>query len=335
MAFGVRQFNCRFHKGANGENKLTCSFWPDIKRKLRLPTPKGGDFQGETETMNPRTVVGVDLGGTNVRAGLVREDKLEKALSRRINAQGTQRGVFEEIATIIDPLLGPEVAGIGVGVPSVVDIKKGIVYDTVNIPSWTEVPVKDWLEERFQVPVRVNNDANCFVLGEKHFGKARGLENVVGMVVGTGLGAGIIMNGQLCCGSHCGAGEFGVMRFRDGIVENYASGQFFRRCHQTSGEELAEKAQAGDPEARRIFREFGTILGEAIQIVMYAVDPEMIVLGGSVSKSFEFYQESLRDSLRDFIYTRSARDLRIEVSELEQSAILGAAALCLEEVPGA
>ena len=282
--------------------------------------------------MNPITVVGVDLGGTNVRAGLVRADRLEKALSRRINAQGAQREVFEEIAAIVDPLINPEVSGIGVGVPSVVDLNKGIVYDTVNIPSWTEVPVKDWLEERFHVPVRVNNDANCFVLGEKHFGKARGLENVVGIVLGTGLGAGLIMNGQLYCGSHCGAGEFGVIPFRDGIVEHYASGQYFRRCHQTSGETVAERARTGDPEALRIFSEYGKILGEVFQLVMYAVDPEMIVLGGSVSRSFEFYQDSLRESLQSFIYSRAARDLRIEVSELEHSAIQGAAALWLEEV---
>lgn len=280
--------------------------------------------------MNPKTVVGVDLGGTNVRAGLVRDGRLMKTLSRRIDAQGTQREVLEGIASIIDPLLDADLAGIGLGVPSVVDVKNGIVFDSVNIPSWTEVPVKAWMEERFRVPVCVNNDANCFVLGEKHFGKARGLENAVGIVVGTGLGTGIIMNGQLCCGSHCGAGEFGMIPYRDGIVENYASGQFFRRCHQTTGEEAAERARAGDPAALRIFCEFGAILGEVIQIVMYAVDPEMIVLGGSVSRSFEFYREALRDSLQNFMYTRAARDLRIEVSDLEHGAILGAAALCLE-----
>jgi len=280
--------------------------------------------------MNSNSVIGVDLGGTNVRAGLLREGKLEKAYCRRINPQGTQREVFEEIAALIDSVFSPEVRGIGVGVPSVMDLKKGIIYDTLYIPSWTEVPLQDWLQERFQVPARINNDANCFVLGEKHFGKARGLANVAGMVVGTGLGTGIIMNGQLCCGSHCGAGEFGVIPFREGILENYASGQYFQRFHQVPGEELAGQARAGDREALRIFREFGTLLGEAIRIVMYAVDPEIVVLGGSVSRSFEFFRETLREPLRDFIYSRAARDLRIEVSDLEHSAILGAAALCLE-----
>lgn len=276
------------------------------------------------------SLIGVDLGGTNVRAGLVREGQLRDSRSKRINAQGSMWEVFEEIAGVIDSVTSPEVQGIGVGVPSVVNLEKGIVYDTLNIPSWTEVPIRDMLVERYHVPIYVNNDANCFVLGEKFFGKAKGLKNVVGMVVGTGLGAGIIMNGQLCCGSHCGAGEFGVMPFRDGIVENYVGGQFFQRFYNSSGEVFMERAKAGDPEALKAFREFGAIFGEIIQIVMYSVDPEMIVLGGSVSKSFVFYQESLRDSLRNFLYPRSARDLRIEVSDIEQSAILGAAALCLE-----
>ncbi len=284
------------------------------------------------KNLEKQSLIGVDLGGTNVRAGLVREGRLESSQSKRINAQGTMEEVFEEIAAVIDSVASSPIAAIGVGVPSVVDVEKGIVYDTLNIPSWTEVPVKAMLEDRFHVPAYVNNDANCFVLGEKYFGKAKGLKNVVGIVVGTGLGAGIIMNGQLCCGSHCGAGEFGVMPFRDGIVENYVGGQFFQRFYTSSGEVFMERAKAGDLEALKAFREFGAIFGEIIQIVMYSVDPEMIVLGGSVSKSFEFYKESLRDSLRNFLYPRSARDLRIEVSEIEQGAILGAAALCLEGI---
>jgi glucokinase len=282
------------------------------------------------KNLETQALIGVDLGGTNVRAGLVREGRIETSHARRINSQGTLEEVFEEIAAVIDSAASSPVAAIGVGVPSVVDVEKGIVYDTLNIPSWTEVPIKSLLEDRFHVPAYVNNDANCFVLGEKFFGKAKGFKNVVGIVVGTGLGAGIIRNGQLCCGSHCGAGEFGVMPFRDGIVENYVSGQFFQRFYHSSGEVFTDRAKAGDSEALIAFREFGAIFGEIIQIVMYSVDPEMIVLGGSGSKSFEFYQESLRDSLRNFLYPRSARDLRIEVSEIEQGAILGAAALCLE-----
>jgi glucokinase len=279
--------------------------------------------------MNKRTLLGVDLGGTNVRAGLVQDNGLEQTRTKRINANGSILEVVEEIAGLIDTLFGPEVSGLGVGVPSPVDLERGIVYDTVNIPSWTEVPLKALLEERYHVPVFLNNDANCFALGEFHFGKARGYKNAVGIVLGTGLGAGIVLNGQICSGGHCGAGEFGMIPFRDGVVENYASGQFFRRCHGVSGETLAVQAKASDSAALQIFEEYGSILGEAVMMVMYAVDPDMIVLGGSVSESFRYFEKSLRESLHRFVYQRAARALKIEVSEIDQIAILGAAALCL------
>ena len=275
------------------------------------------------------TLLGVDLGGTNVRVGLVHDGKLSRTQSKKIGANGSQEDVLREIETLLDEILCREVSGIGVGVPSVVDINQGIVYDTLNIPSWKEVPLKLIWEKRYHVPVFINNDANCFVLGESHFGKARGYKNAAGMVVGTGLGTGLILNGRLYSGSHCGAGEFGVVPYRDGILENYASGQFFQRCHGVTGEVLATRASHGDAEAKRIFDEFGLVLGDAIQLVMYAVDPEIVILGGSVSRDFRHFEKSLRSSLDKFLYQRAARALKIEVSEVEQVAILGAAALCL------
>ncbi len=280
-------------------------------------------------TSNEHLLLGVDLGATNVRVGSVRRGAIVRLQSKLINTNGSQQEVFEDIAGLIDGLFSPEVSGIGVGVPSVVDLERGIVYDTLNIPSWTEVPLRSLLEDRYRVPVRINNDANCFVLGEQRFGKARGCRNVAGMVIGTGLGTGLILNGELCSGSHCGAGEFGVIPYRDGILENYASGQFFQRVHGIRGEVVAERANAGDGEALRTFEEFGAIFGEAVMIVMYAVDPEIIVLGGSVSLSFRHFETSLRRTLGNFLYQRAARALKIQVSELDHASVLGAAALCL------
>ncbi|HVN79528.1 MAG TPA: ROK family protein [Terriglobia bacterium] len=276
-----------------------------------------------------RTLLGVDLGGTNVRVGLVQNGKVSHIHSNRIDANASQETVLEEIEKLLDKIFSSEVSGIGIGVPSVVDTELGIVYDTLNIPSWQEVPLKSIWEDHYHVPVFVNNDANCFVLGESYFGKAKGYRNVAGMVVGTGLGTGLILNGQLYSGSHCGAGEFGVVPYRDGILENYAGGQFFQRVYGVTGELLAMRASQGDVEAKRIFDEFGLILGDAIQFVMYAVDPDIVVLGGSVSRDFQYFENSLRSSLDKFLYQRAARALKIVVSDIEHAAILGAAALCL------
>src|SRR5690606_24955530 len=118
-------------------------------------------------------------------------------------------------------------------VPSVVDVDKGIVYDVQNIPSWKEVPLKAIMEERYGVPVQVNNDANCFALGEKYFGQGRDSKAFIGLTLGTGLGAGIILNDKLYAGPNCGAGEFGMVPYLDYHYEYYASGQFFTLLHHT------------------------------------------------------------------------------------------------------
>jgi glucokinase len=223
-----------------------------------------------------------------------------------------------------------DVDGIGAGVPSVIDLATGTVFDVQNIPSWKKIPLRAILEERYRRPVFVNNDANCFAAGEKHFGKIRPYDSAVGLIVGTGLGAGIIANGRLHSGANSGAGEFGMISYLDRNFEAYASGQFFERVHGVSGRELAARAERGDGPALAIFAEFGGHLGEAVKIICYAVDPEIIVLGGSVSRSFRFFRAALGETFRTYAYSLAKERLKIEVSETEGIAILGAAALYFE-----
>jgi glucokinase len=272
-------------------------------------------------------VIGVDLGGTNVRAGLVEGGRLTDVRSVAVRSQGSERDVLEDMFSAIDAVMRKDVAGIGAGVPSVIDLKAGIVYDVQNIRSWKKVPLKARLEERYHLPAYVNNDANCFAAGEKYFGKARPYDHAVGLILGTGLGAGVIANGRLYSGRNCGAGEFGMLPYLDRNFEAYASGQFFARVHGVSGRELAGRAERGEERALTIFAEFGGHLGEAVKAICYAVDPEVIVLGGSVSKSARFFQAAMWDAFRSFAYSITKDRLKIEVSETENVAILGAAAL--------
>lgn len=277
--------------------------------------------------MSGPAVIGVDLGGTNVRAGLVMDGRLARVRAVPVRGQGSEREVLEDLFSAVDPVMGPEVAGIGAGVPSIIDLKTGTVYDVQNIRSWTKVPLQAILEERYRVPVYVNNDANSFAAGEKIFGRLRPYDHGVGLIVGTGLGAGVIANGRLYSGVNCGAGEFGMLPYLDRNFEAYASGQFFRRVHGTSGREAAERAGRGETAALEIFAAFGRHLGEAIKAICYAVDPEIIVLGGSVSKSYGFFREALRETFATYAYSLAKERLKIEVSETENIAILGAAAL--------
>jgi len=272
-------------------------------------------------------VVGIDLGGTNVRAGWVEGERVGEVAAAAIPGDRPQEEVLAAFFAVVDQVVRPGVQGIGVGVPSVVDLKTGVIYDVQNIPAWKEVPLKGLIEARYGVPAYVNNDANCFAVGELYFGKARGFEHAVGLIVGTGLGAGVIANGRLYAGANCGAGEFGMLPYRDKTFEDYACGRFFKDVHKTSGRELHERAVRGDAEALAIFREFGSHLGEAVKAILFAVDPEIVVFGGSVSKAYAFFKDSLAASVRDFPYSITARNIKLAVSETEHIAIRGAAAL--------
>jgi glucokinase len=280
-------------------------------------------------------IVGVDLGGTNARAAVVRERRLTEVLSVRIDAQGSADQVLDELCRLIDRTNPHATGGIGIGVPSVVDVERGIVYDVVNIPSWREVPLKALLEARYGVPVLVNNDANCFALGELYFGKGVGCQSLIGLILGTGFAGGVIVNGALYPGRNCGAGEFGLIPYRDSVYEHYCCGQFFTRHVGQTGAELYAMADNGDREAVRVFGEFGRHLGEAVKAILYAYDPETIILGGSVRKAFRFFEAAMWESIRSFAFPNSLKALTIAVSDLEHVAILGAAALHYDAAPAA
>ncbi|KPJ86780.1 MAG: ROK family transcriptional regulator, partial [Gemmatimonas sp. SG8_17] len=224
--------------------------------------------------MAKNTIIGIDVGGTNARAGVVRNQQLGDVLSIQVNSDGSVEDVLDQICGLINRAKSNDVDAIGIGVPSVVDLETGIVYDVQNIPSWREVHLRSILEDKYSIPVLVNNDANCFALGEKHFGKGTGCQSLIGLIVGTGCAGGIIVDGKLYPGRNCGAGEFGMIPYLDGIHEHYCSGQFFPRRMGQTGAEVFQRAVAGDQEAVEVFAEFGHHLGEAIKTVLYAYDPE-------------------------------------------------------------
>jgi len=271
-------------------------------------------------------VIGVDLGGTKVQSSRISGISVEDIHRTLITSDGPEEIVVREVISDISEVFQADVSGIGVGVPGLVDAE-GILYDIQNIPSWKKVPLKTILEEHFKVPVYINNDANCFALGEKYSGKGKGRKNVMGLIVGTGLAAGIIIDNKLYNGHNCGAGEFGMLPYLEHNYEYYAAGQFFGNVHQTSGEVVHQNAQNGDPQALKIFEEFGNHLGNAIIAILYSLDPEIIILGGSVSKAYEFYKAALWKRLKDFAYSPVVGRLTIDVSEDPNIAVLGAAAL--------
>ena len=275
-------------------------------------------------------ILGIDIGGTNIRVGLVEDSKLLSIESSEIKKGGTQKEILNSLFRMIEKFDTKQIKGIGIGVPSVVDVENGIVYNVQNIPSWKKVHLKKILETEYKVPIYINNDANCFVVGEKYFGKVKQYKDIIGLIMGTGLGAGIIINNKLYAGNNCGAGEFGMIPFKNKNYEYYCSGQYFLNEFGVSGDELSKKALDRNQEAIKIFKKFGTNLGEAIKMIMYALDPEVIILGGSVSKSFQFFKDEMWNEIKGFSYSNSVERIKIEVSDIKNIAILGAAALLLD-----
>lgn len=280
--------------------------------------------------MTKNKMLGFDIGGTNLRVGVVEEGKFLNILHEPIENQFDEQGTIDQVIKLISRAMSPGVATIGVGVPSVVDLKKGIVYDTVNIPSWKEVPLKEILESKFEVPVLINNDANCFVLGEKYFGSGQDVSNLTGLILGTGVGAGLIMNNKLVPGHNCGAGEFGMVSYLGHDYEYYCGGGNFRSLYGRDAAEAFLLASDKQPEALKIWNSYGNHLAELIKLVLYTADPESIVLGGSISKAFPFFKDSMLQSLQTFAFKNSLANLNIHVSELEYAGVLGAAYLHID-----
>lgn len=271
-------------------------------------------------------ILGIDLGGTNLCLGLVDGGKVLRMISvpsfdRSVTLEQTLEYLAQQISSVFDT----SVEKIGIGVPSVVDVEKGIVYDAANIPSWKEVHLKDFLEASFGVPVNINNDANCYAMG------AYGLypedarpETLVTVTLGTGMGIGIVDHGRLMCGVNCGAGELGYLDYNGGCLEEFCSKQFFAK-YNVDSYELSKAAQAGDESAQAIFNEFGRHLGYAVTLLLYAYDPSHIVLGGGIANALPLFRDAMMDTVRKkFPFGANVDKLHVDVQTSGETPIVGA-----------
>jgi glucokinase len=278
--------------------------------------------------MKHQGIIGVDVGGTKISVGKVIDGKIVAEANLPTLAQRSEKEVIGDIIKGIEQVMDPDVIGVGIGVPGLLDAEKGIVYDVTNIPAWKEAHVKEQVEAAIGKKVYMTNDANSFIMGEKVYGRGTNYQNLVGLTLGTGVGAGIVVNNQLCTGILSIAGEIGSIPYLTSNFEDYCSGKFFSKFHGITGKEAHDRASAGDADAQKMFDEYGEHIANLISIVLYAVGPELVVLGGSGAQSFALFEKGLRDTLQNtFPFKRILNRLSIEVSTLEKTAVLGAAAL--------
>ncbi|UZH56667.1 ROK family protein [Salinimicrobium tongyeongense] len=281
--------------------------------------------------MNYRTI-GIDIGATKTRIGVVQDAQVIKEADFPTSSTASKQQILDELSAGIIEVAGGDFYGIGIGVPGLVDEENGILFDLLNIPSFKEVHLKDHLERQFNKPVRVTNDANVFAMGEKMFGEGQPYKNLVGITLGSGFGCGIIIHDQLYSGAYSSAGEIGSIPYLDGIIEDYCSGKFFKR-NGISGNEVFKGAQAGDEAALLLFEKFGEHLGSAIKLILNVLSPQAILLGGSISKAFPFFEASLQNTINSFPFKKVREQLIVKPSNTSNIALLGAAALILAETP--
>lgn len=277
-------------------------------------------------------IIGVDIGGTKISAGLISENAIVKRFTVDTESNKSQAEIVQNVFSAIDKIWQPDVKGIGVGVPGLVDQEKGIVYHLQNIPSWQEVKLKEYIEQKYSVPSFISNDASCFALGEKYFGVGRKYNNFVGITLGTGIGAGIIIDNKLYSGCYSGAGEFGSISYKDSNFEKYCSSQFFEKCYDTSGYKAFQKAINGDYEALEIWHSFGENLGNFIHVIMFALAPDAVIIGGSISSGFELFSQSMNESINRFPFAKVKSNFTVECSQNPDIAIMGAGALYFNSI---
>ena len=275
--------------------------------------------------------IGVDLGGTNIRAGLMDGTELIRKEKVSCPAQGSESEVIEAVAGLIGKLVSEDVDAIGIGVPSVVDTARGIVYNVANIPSWVEVHLKDILEERFGIPVFINNDADLFAYGEaaggalprinrrlRELGSEKQYRNLLGYTFGTGFGFGFVMDGRLNRGDNSCVETF-CLRHRDlpqCIVEEGVAIRAVKRVYrELSGDEreleprdiynIAEGTMEGNAEAaRESFATLGRVAGDAMATAVTLMDG-VIVIGGGLTGASKYFMPALLEEMRSEIATLS------------------------------
>lgn len=279
--------------------------------------------------MIKKAYIGVDIGGTTITAGCLENNALVNIAQVETGAGRNQIEILSTLFEVISQIWKDNVVGIGLAVPGYLDIPKGEIILINNIPTFSGLNISQKVSEHFQVPVSINNDANCFVLGEGLFRSDVNFTDVVGLTLGTGLGGGILVGGKIASGIFGGAGEFGCIPYLDKTFEDYCSGKFFKNALQTSGRNLFIRAENGDDDAIHAFDQFGHHLGQLIRQVLYFIAPEAIIIGGSVANSFKFFHQPLLNELQNMPEKHLVNSVKILKADLNDAALYGAASLVM------
>ena len=244
--------------------------------------------------------IGIDIGGTKI--SVIRGDAAGNILEKKKFATKTKDETLKEIFEGVSELMNEHVTSIGVSCGGPLNSKTGVILGPPNLPGWDEVPITDMLTERFKVPAYLKNDADACAVAEWKFGAGKGTENMIFLAFGTGIGAGLILNGRLYEGSTGMAGETGHLRLfetghighgKAGSFEGYVSGGGIAQYGKGTAKELGKRAAEGDPEALALWNEIGENLGKLLAILIDLFNPEAIVIGSIYARAGEYMKAGM------------------------------------------
>jgi glucokinase len=309
-----------------------------------------------------KPVLAIDLGGTKIITAIISSKVTAKEYQLTLAEEGPQ-SVIKRVLSMIDHLLSlrnlapSQLDSISIAAAGAIDIEKGLVTLSPNLPGWRDIPLRDMVGEKYGVNTFLINDASAAALGEHHFGAGKGVNNLVMLTVGTGIGGGIIINGKLYSGPSGSAGEIGHMTIdvngpkcscgNIGCLERLVSGtavaeEAIRRLSQGEKSSLAEfgggkiksitaekvslAAQNGDSLALEVISKAATYLGIGLVNLVNIFNPEMIIIGGGLAKVGDLLLEPARRVVRERAFQLSTRLVRIVPAQLgDDAAVLGAA----------
>jgi glucokinase len=298
--------------------------------------------------VSPLRALGVDVGGTKILAGVVdREGRVERREERRTDCS-SQDLLLEQLDTVIEGLLGDDVAALGLGLPSTIDQRIGRAVSSVHIPL-QNVDIRDRMAERFGLPVGIDNDANAAAIAEWQLGAGRGSSYVVLLTLGTGIGGGLILDGKPYRGWSGAAAELGhiVLAYGGppcgqgcsghGHFEALAAGKVAdeagrRRFGEgADARRLLREARAGDEGAVEDLAEIGRRLGAGLGSLVNIFDPEVIVLGGGFAEADELVLAPARETIAVEALPPGRNHVRIAWAQLgSQAGMIGAALVGFE-----
>lgn len=298
--------------------------------------------------MPDQFIAGVDIGGTKTAAARVdSQARVAAAVTLPTLAAEPFDISLGQVYRAIEQCLTPDVTAIGICAPGPLNPRTGIVLNPPNLPHWRNVPLAKLVTERYSLPCRVENDANAAGLAEVLFGAAQGMESVLYVTLSTGIGAGIILNGKIYHGKNGAAAEGGHVTIdwrspaicncgTPGCIEALASGTAMaaraaaRDPSLNTAEQIGHRAEAGDPVALAVLEETCEMLSAWLGSLVSLLDPDMIVIGGGVSKIGDPLFTRLRERMPRRTINQFASETPIVPARLaEHVGILGAAAVMM------